>query len=646
MKNPKISIIVPIYNVESYVEDSLNCLVNQTFIDNIEVLMIDDGSTDNSRYIIEKYALDYDNFYAFHKENEGPAITRNYAMSLAKGEYIQFFDADDYITPTACEKLYNLAKKNNSDIVTSYSMRLRKYNITESVYFKKSFKDIKEDINDVNLENYPNFLWDLMLWNKLYKKEFIEKNDLKFINENRFYTDGPFALKAYSLAEKISLSRATFYYWRIRENKNLSATQQHFKIKNFKDRLKNLSLSKKILEESNFNDEIKEILYLKWLSHDLELHYSNFNQYDKKFHLEIIEETNKLIDNIPNTVKEKLNSYQKIIYKMVENKDIDGLIYFTPLKPDLINNPHIPENLNEKYLKYINFDEDIKSENLIVKKEEISNDDKNLYIEFSEKIKYLKEESHKNNIKLINENKEYPLELDENKRIIVPINLINKHSNIKVEYINENFKKESFLTNSKRELIELKDYDIQIGIEKNRILCIDKRHTNDLKIKIEKIIFEDNLFKFYGISENKINNIYIKNLIDFNKINYHVVSNKNGNIYNINFSIPYADISNTPVKKWELLSENEFKSIKLTRKFEFYNQYNKILFRNSRNKILIEDDFYNSLNRLDENFNEILEQNKKIKKLERDNIKLKKIIKLYKSRFSVKITDKIKRILK
>ena len=79
MSNPKISVIVPVYNVEDYLEDALDSIVNQTFND-IEVLMIDDGSTDNSRYIIEKYALDYDNFYAFHKENEGLPITRNYGL--------------------------------------------------------------------------------------------------------------------------------------------------------------------------------------------------------------------------------------------------------------------------------------------------------------------------------------------------------------------------------------------------------------------------------------------------------------------------------------------------------------------------------------------------------------------------------------
>ena len=118
MNNPKISVIIPIFNVEEYLEDTLNCLLNQTIIEDMEILMIDDGSTDNSRYIIEKYALDYDNFHAFHQENQGPSKSRNLGISLAKGEYIQFLDSDDYISPDGYESLYELAKRNDSDIAS------------------------------------------------------------------------------------------------------------------------------------------------------------------------------------------------------------------------------------------------------------------------------------------------------------------------------------------------------------------------------------------------------------------------------------------------------------------------------------------------------------------------------------------------
>ena len=107
---------MPIYNTDEYLEETLISLVNQTMIDEIEVILIDDGSTDESRHIIEKYAFDYDNFFAYHKENEGQGIARNYGLQLAKGEYVAFLDSDDYISPEAYETLYVLAIENNCDV--------------------------------------------------------------------------------------------------------------------------------------------------------------------------------------------------------------------------------------------------------------------------------------------------------------------------------------------------------------------------------------------------------------------------------------------------------------------------------------------------------------------------------------------------
>ena len=119
----KISVILPIFNGDFYLQEALDSIVNQTIIDDIEVIMVDNGSTDDSRHIIEKYALDYDNFYAYHIENKGVTFARNFGMDLAKGEYIHFMDADDYLSSEAYEKLYNLASKFNHDIVTGRFLR-------------------------------------------------------------------------------------------------------------------------------------------------------------------------------------------------------------------------------------------------------------------------------------------------------------------------------------------------------------------------------------------------------------------------------------------------------------------------------------------------------------------------------------------
>ena len=126
MENIKISVIMPIYNTEKYLEESLDSILNQTMINDIEVLMIDDGSCDNSRYIIEKYSLDYDNFFSFHNKNMGQGQERNFGIRQARGEYIHFMDSDDYIVPTFYEELYSLSKKEDYDFAMCSISRFTK----------------------------------------------------------------------------------------------------------------------------------------------------------------------------------------------------------------------------------------------------------------------------------------------------------------------------------------------------------------------------------------------------------------------------------------------------------------------------------------------------------------------------------------
>ena len=101
----KISVIFPVYNVEYYIEEALDSLVNQTIFEDIEVIIVDDESTDKSRYIINKYALDYDNIHILREKNGGVSAARNYGLTVAKGEYIHYMDSDDFLLYESYEKL-------------------------------------------------------------------------------------------------------------------------------------------------------------------------------------------------------------------------------------------------------------------------------------------------------------------------------------------------------------------------------------------------------------------------------------------------------------------------------------------------------------------------------------------------------------
>lgn len=170
---PKISVIVPVYNVEKYLDKCLDSLVNQTLKD-IEIIIVNDGSPDHSQDIIDRYANKYSKkVKAFKKENGGLSDARNYGLSRAKGEYVLFVDSDDYIDINTCEKLYNKATSNNYDIV------LFKYYI---VYPKsKKLMNVLSEYHDKNNISKNEYLLSTpSACNKLFKTKFLIDNKFSF----------------------------------------------------------------------------------------------------------------------------------------------------------------------------------------------------------------------------------------------------------------------------------------------------------------------------------------------------------------------------------------------------------------------------------------------------------------------------------
>lgn len=168
--NAKVSIIVPVYNVEKYLDRCLKSLVNQT-IEQYEIIIVVDGSTDNSIEIVKKYKDKYPQIIKyFETENRGLSAARNYGIEKATGEYIGFVDSDDYIEINMYEELYKCAKNNHYDIVVCDYYKVMEKEKKEVVI--EITKDA--DIEEVVLKSKP------YAWNKIYKKSVFEKYNLKF----------------------------------------------------------------------------------------------------------------------------------------------------------------------------------------------------------------------------------------------------------------------------------------------------------------------------------------------------------------------------------------------------------------------------------------------------------------------------------
>ena len=215
----KISVIVPVYNVENYLKESLNSLLKQTFKD-FEIICINDGSTDNSQEILEQFSKIDKRVKLINKTNEGCGSARNKGLSLANGEYVYFFDPDDYIREDTLERLYTNAKNNDSDMVISQIAWVREgepvnYNIP-GFDFENIFTDVDYEDFTFNYEDIKEYVLNSYYapWTKLYKRDFISKNNFKF-HEKLAYDDVPFHVETIIKAEKISFIPEAFYHYRI-----------------------------------------------------------------------------------------------------------------------------------------------------------------------------------------------------------------------------------------------------------------------------------------------------------------------------------------------------------------------------------------------------------------------------------------------
>ena len=220
----EISVIVPTYNCEAYIEKSINTLLNQTFKD-IEVICIEDGSSDNTLDILNEMASSDSRLIIYAQENQGASVARNKALKLATGNYIYFFDADDYLVEDGLEKMYNNALNNNSDIVI---FRFSYFQDNEFIRHDRNF-DLENAFPDVDFNDFA-FTWsdikDYILrvnvfapWFKLYKKEFLDRFDCFEFPPNLKHNDVPFQIETMLKSSSISFIPEFLYQYN-RNNPN------------------------------------------------------------------------------------------------------------------------------------------------------------------------------------------------------------------------------------------------------------------------------------------------------------------------------------------------------------------------------------------------------------------------------------------
>lgn len=315
----KVSIIVPVYNTEKYLRRCLDSLVNQT-IEDIEIIVINDCSPDNSKEILKEYEKKYkDKIKVFHnKTNKGIGYNRNYAIKKATGEYIGFVDSDDWVNETMYDKLYKKAKEDSLDLVLcNFHKMLEKENDLEEIasseisYFKNT-----------NLKQTPNLLLDVELapWNKLYKKELIK--EIAF-PENLKYEDTIFVLKAMARSKKIGMVDEKLNYYLVRSKSE--TTVMNKKVYDI------LKVSKMMIDELKSHDyynDVKDYVEAMTIRNLFRYTLQQRYQKDKKIANEFIDDVFTFLnEEFPSWKQNKIWKKRNILKRMVEQSKLLTKLY-------------------------------------------------------------------------------------------------------------------------------------------------------------------------------------------------------------------------------------------------------------------------------------------------------------------------------
>lgn len=306
-----ISIIVPIYNAEKYLHKCIKSLLNQTKKE-LEFILINDGSTDNSEQIIKKYKDKRIKY--FKNKNQGIGKTRNFGIDKATGKYIMFLDSDDYLREDACKILYDKAEEEKLDLVICNFYRVEEEaNLEEKItipeFKNTTLKEKKDLLLNVNLAP----------WNKLYKSELIQKNNIKFV-ENLKYEDAPFVIEAMDKAKSIGQVTEYLNYYIIHKNSETTIRDEKiFDIIEITDKIR-----KYFSKRKEYTETIDKLTVRILTNYTIQQRM----QQDKEIGMQFIDKVFQYMkENIPDYKNNKYYENRSLLKKSIEKSKLLSKVY-------------------------------------------------------------------------------------------------------------------------------------------------------------------------------------------------------------------------------------------------------------------------------------------------------------------------------
>ncbi len=323
IEDPVVSLIVPMYNVREDVAECIESIVGQT-LKEVQVILVDDGSTDDTGDIARGFALRYPNVEYHRKPNGGLGNARNYGVPYARGTWLMFPDSDDVVCDYALEEMVALGEKHECDMVIGDAVRFNTKREFNSGLHRRAFRNMTEV---THITQNHDLLYDTTAWNKLFRRSFYLDNGYQWV-EGRLYEDIPVTAPAHFQANKVAFLDKVVYKWRERDGQSASITQKRMELPNFRDRFSAVKAVDEFFDKNVTDESLIVDKDIKWLTLDLKMYIDVFPQASDEFRREVMDTIAAYIPRIRPQAFEEAPATTRIKYRFIEQNDLDQLLRF------------------------------------------------------------------------------------------------------------------------------------------------------------------------------------------------------------------------------------------------------------------------------------------------------------------------------
>jgi CDP-glycerol glycerophosphotransferase len=317
---PRVSFVVPVYNVEAYLDDCLRSILAQT-VGDFEVVMVDDGSTDGSVEIAERHAERDKRLRLVRQANHGLGHARNSGVQAAEGEFLAFVDSDDRLPPDALELLLGALDRTGSDFATGNIHRFNDRRTWPAAFLKRTFYRRR---HRTHVERFRWLLSDRMAQNKLWRRSFWDEHDLHF-PEGVLHEDIPVVLPAHFLARSVDVIPRPVYLYREREDGAPSITQRRTEVRTLRDRVVAIEHVRAFLVSHGppgsrrwYDESVVE--------EDLRYHLDALPEGDDAYRAAFLDTANAFLDRAGGNIEQHLPAIQRLKWHLVRRRMVPELL--------------------------------------------------------------------------------------------------------------------------------------------------------------------------------------------------------------------------------------------------------------------------------------------------------------------------------